>query len=386
MTQSFFAPSSQDCQKYFEEEGYCVLSVKKDWKKIKLGTFPFEKKIKDKDFIAFNQEFIALIKAGYPILKSIGIIINRVENVHLKEILMNVEKEIRAGKSLSEAFSPYEKMFSKVYTASLIAGERSGNLPSTLSRFIGYSRRISQTKSRIKSALTYPTLLLIFSLFLMGILINFVIPRFSGFYADFEAQLPLITRILMSFSLTVRNHLGYILGGFLVLILLYFQLKKRSHMRVYLDQMKLKIPYGKGLWLESSVSIFSRTLAILLGGGISLLQAVGVASQAVPNQYLSRRMENLPPDIKNGDSLSASLRKIGLFPPLGLDMIRIGETSANLEGMLEEVADIYDERIRTKVETFVSLIEPVIIILMGIVVAFMLLSVYLPIFNLIRVT
>ncbi|MBS3818554.1 type II secretion system F family protein [bacterium] len=385
-SQSFFAPSSQDCQKYFEEEGYCVLSVKKDWKKIKLGTFPFEKKIKDKDFIAFNQEFIALIKAGYPILKSIGIIINRVENVHLKEILMNVEKEIRAGKSLSEAFSPYEKMFSKVYTASLIAGERSGNLPSTLSRFIGYSRRISQTKSRIKSALTYPTLLLIFSLFLMGILINFVIPRFSGFYADFEAQLPLITRILMSFSLTVRNHLGYILGGFLVLILLYFQLKKRSHMRVYLDQMKLKIPYGKGLWLESSVSIFSRTLAILLGGGISLLQAVGVASQAVPNQYLSRRMENLPPDIKNGDSLSASLRKIGLFPPLGLDMIRIGETSANLEGMLEEVADIYDERIRTKVETFVSLIEPVIIILMGIVVAFMLLSVYLPIFNLIRVT
>lgn len=386
MTQSFFAPSSQDCQKYFEEEGYCVLSVKKDWKKIKLGTLPFEKKIKDKDFIAFNQEFIALIKAGYPILKSIGIIINRVKNVYLKEILMNVEKEIRAGKSLSEAFSPYEKMFSKVYTASLIAGERSGNLPSTLSRFIGYSRRISQTKSRIKSALTYPTLLLIFSFFLMGILINFVIPRFSGFYADFEAQLPLITRILMSFSLTVRNHLGYILGGFLVLILLYFQLKKRSHMRVYLDQMKLKIPYGKGLWLESSVSIFSRTLAILLGGGISLLQAVGVASQAVPNRYLSRRMENLPPDIKNGESLWASLRKIGLFPPLGLDMIRIGETSANLEGMLEEVADIYDERIRTKVETFVSLIEPVIIILMGIVVAVMLLSVYLPIFNLIRVT
>jgi len=386
LSQYFFAPSHKECRAHFEAEGFCVLSIKKDWKRISIPSFPFERKVKDKDFIMFNQEFVALIKAGYPILKSIEIIVARIKNVHLKEILMKVENEIRAGKSLSEAFAPHEKNFSTVYIAALMAGERSGNLASTISRFIDYARVVSKTKSRIRSALTYPTLLLVFSFLLLAVLINFILPRFSAFYADFEAQLPGITRGLIAFSLAMRGQLPLLIVFIFLLFLIYFQIRKREKTLVLLDRFKLKIPYGRFIWLESGISLFCRTLSLLLGGGISLLSAVGIARQAVPNKFLIQRLKRLPEHIKNGESLSESLAKSGFFPLLALDMIRIGETSANLEGMLIDVADVYDERIQGKIDTFVTLVEPIIIIFMGLIVAVMLLSVYLPIFNIISVT
>ena len=384
-SQSFLAPSPEECQAHFEAEGFCVLSVRKDWRKIKIPVIPFERQIKDRDFIMFNQEFVALIRAGYPVLKSIEIIVSRVKNVHLKEILMDVESEVRGGKSLSEAFSPYHKTFSKVYIAALMAGERSGNLVGTISRYVDYSKTISRTKSRIRTALSYPTLLLMFSFLLLVILVNFILPRFTQFYADFEAQLPGVTRFLMSFSLAVRSNLLLLLGVLFVFLLAYFQIRKKEKILILVDRIKLKTPYGGIVLLESAVSLFCRTLSLLLGGGISLLESVGIAHQAVSNKFLHKRLDKLPDYIKNGESLSESLQKSGFFPLLALDMIRIGETSASLEGMLIDVADVYDERIQTKINTFVSLVEPIIIIFMGLIVAGMLLSVYLPIFNIIRV-
>jgi type IV pilus assembly protein PilC len=384
-SQSFFAPSSEECRIHFEAEGLCVLSVRKDWKRINFPVVPFERKIKDRDFIMFNQEFVALIRAGYPILKSLEIIVNRVKNVHLKEILMNVESEIRGGKSLSEAFAPYHKTFSKVYIAALMAGERSGNLVNTISQYIQYAKTISRTKSRIRSALSYPTLLVLFSFLLLVILVNFILPRFSRFYADFEAQLPGITRFLMSVSLSIKDNMLLLGGLLLVFVLAYFQIRKNQKVLVLIDRIKLKTPYGGIIWLESAVALFCRTLSLLLGGGISLLESVSIARQAVPNKFLHKRLEQLPDRIRNGESISEALQKSGFFPLLAVDMIRIGETSANLEGMLTDVADVYDERIQTKINTFVSLVEPIIIIFMGLVVAGMLLSVYLPIFNIIRV-
>jgi len=384
-TRSFFGYSLSQCQKNFEAEGFCVLSVKRDWKRIEISAFPFEKKIKDKDFIMFNQELVALIKAGYPVLKSIEIIISRVKNLHLKELLILVESEIRAGKSLSQAFAPYEKEFSKVYIASLMAGEQSGNLAGTISRFISYIKIISQTKSRIRSALTYPLILLLFSFVLISILINFVLPSFSEFYLDFDAKLPAITRGLISFSVAVRNNLFFIIAVVFLLFFIYLQVKKKGKGVILLDKIKLKIPYGRTIWLESAISLFCRSLSLLLEGGISLLSSIGIASHSVPNKFLLTKMKNVPDHIRNGEALSESLKEAGYFPPLALDMIRIGETSANLEEMLSDVAEVYDERIKMKIDKFISLTEPIIIIIMGIITAAMLLSVYLPIFNIIRV-
>jgi len=384
-SQSFFATSLQDCRKHFESQGFCILSIKKDWKKIQISALPLEKKIKDKEFVMFNQELVALIKAGYPILKSIEIIVSRAKNVHMKELLMRIEKEIRAGKSLSEAFAPYDMYFSKVYIASLMAGERSGNLAETITRYNNYAKVIVATKSKIRSAMAYPTLLLSFSLVLLGILINFIIPRFSDFYQNFESELPAVTKSLLAFSNFAKNNVLFILAFMLVLVFIYFKMRRGDKSAVLLDRFQLKIPYGRPIWIESAISLFCRTLGLLLEGGISLLSSLGVASKAAPNKYLVEKMNDLPEFIKNGESLSESLKKAEFFTPLALDMIRIGETSANLEGMLAEVADVYDERIRSRIDTFVSLIEPFIIIIMGLVVTAMLLSVYLPIFNIIRV-
>lgn len=384
-SQPFFAPSVTDCRKHFESEGLCVLSVKRDWKRRQISVLPFEKKIKEKDFIMFNQELVALIRAGYPILKGMEIIISREKKAQMKELLMQVEKELRGGKSLSEAFEPYDRLFSPVYTASLMAGERSGNLAGTIGRYIDYAKVMAATRSKIRSALAYPSLLLLFSFALLGLLVNFIIPRFSDFYQNFEAELPQITKTLIGLTDFVKGQAVTILALVVVLVFVYSRMKKRERSAVFLDRMKLKIPYGRSIWIESAVSLFSRTLGLLLAGGISLMSSVGIACRAAPNRYLVKKMEILPDSIKNGESLSEALKKADFFPPLAQDMIRIGETTANLEGMLTGVAEVYDEKIRSRIGTVVSLVEPVIIIIMGLIVTAMLLSVYLPIFNIIRV-
>ncbi len=386
LTRSLLASTSDECRKHFEAAGYLVLSVHRDWKRIQAQGLTFGKKIKDKDFILFNQELVALIKSGFPILRSLEVIAGRVKNLYLKELLNNVAGEVKLGKALSEAFLPYEKAFSKVYIASLIAGERSGNLPAALTRYVQYAKTVSQTKSRVRSALAYPTVLIVFGLIIITILVNFVLPKFADFYHSFEAQMPGVTRLIMALALAFNSHWFLVLALLGAAVIAVIVVRKRPEFRVGLDHAKLRVPFGGSIWLETGVSLFSRTLGLLLEAGVTLLSGIGIAIQALPNAYLIRQMNDVPDSIRNGGSLSDSLAKSEAFPALALDMVRIGETSANLQGMLGDMADFYDERIRVKIDTLVSLIEPVVIIFMGLLVAGMLLSVYLPIFNVIRVT
>jgi type IV pilus assembly protein PilC len=382
---SVLAPSAEECRKGFEAEGFLVLSVRRDWNRLGGQGLRLGRKVKDRDIILFNQEFVALIKAGYPILKSLETLTARVKNVHVREILITVSGEVKKGKALSEAFLPYEKLFSPVYTASLMAGEKGGNLPGSIARYIQYIKVIDQTRSRIKSAMTYPTILIVFSFVLMGILINFVLPQFADFYKTFEAQLPRITKAVMGLAMALSRFWYVPLALFAGLVVLFMRVRRHPDFGYRLDRAKLRLPIGRTIWLESGVSLFGRTLGLLLEAGISLLGAVGIAIQAVPNAWIVRHMKEVPDHIKNGESLSDALAQARVFPPLALDMIRIGENSANLQGMLADMADFYDERVRGKIETLVTLVEPVVIIFMGLVVAAMLLSVYIPIFNIIRV-
>jgi type IV pilus assembly protein PilC len=383
-SRSVLASSSAECRRRFESEGLCVLSVRRDWKKLNLqlsrgGT------IKDRDFIMFNQEFQALVKAGYPVLRSLEIISGRTRNTGLQEILRKVEADIRQGKALSDAFAPFESRFTKIYTAALMAGEQGGNLPDTLGQYIQYARTIARTKSRVRSALIYPTMLLLFSLGLVAILINFVLPNFSSFYQDFDAQLPFATVFLIGLSKFIRgNWLVWILllGG---LIFGYAQMRKREKTLLWIERNKLKIPLGKLIWVESGVSLYCRTLSLLLQAGIPVLTGLPLGIHAIPNKYLASLAAQIPDHIRNGEALSEAMAKTGFFPQLALDMVRIGETSGNLGGMLREASDVFDERIQTKIDTFVGLIEPVMIIVMGLLVSGMLLAVYMPIFNIIKV-
>lgn len=382
---SALAPSAEECRKAIEAEGALVLSVRRDWRRLGGQGLRLGRKVKDRDIILFNQELVALIKAGYPILKSLEVISVRAKNIFLREILIKVAEEVKRGKALSEAFLPYEKLFSPVYTASLMAGEKGGNLPGSLGRYIQYAKMVTQTRAKIKSAMTYPTILIVFSFILMGLLVNFVLPQFADFYKSFEADMPRITRIIMSFATATSRRWYVMVAAVAALAFLLARLRRRQDFRYQMDRVKLRVPFGRTIWLESGISLFSRTLGLLLEAGISLLSAIGIAIQAVPNAWMVRHMQVVPDHIKNGESLSESLAKAGTFPALALDMVRIGESSANLQGMLGDMADFYDERVRGKIETLVNLVEPIVIIFMGLVVAAMLLSVYIPIFNIIRI-
>jgi type IV pilus assembly protein PilC len=220
---------------------------------------------------------------------------------------------------------------------------------------------------------------------LVGILINFVLPNFSSFYQDFEAQLPFATTLLIDLSKFVRGNwpLWILLaGGF---IFGYLQMRKREKSLLWIERKKLKIPLGKLIWVDSGVSLFCRTLSLLLQAGIPVLTGLPLAIHAIPNKYLASLAALIPDHIRNGESLSESMSKSGFFPQMALDMVRIGETSGNLGGMLKEASEVFDERIQTRIDAFVGLIEPVMIIVMGLLVAGMLLAVYMPIFNIIKV-
>lgn len=384
-SRSVLATEALECRRTFEAQGLLVLSVRRDWNKLGNLGLGLGRKVKDRDIILFNQELVAMVKAGYPILKSLESISGRIKNVHLREILIEVAGEVKKGKALSEAFLPYEKIFTPIYTASLMAGEKGGNLPASIGRYIQYAKMINQTRARIKSAMTYPTILIVFSFILMGLLMNFVIPRFADFYKSYEAELPAITRFIMGLATTLSRRWYLIAAVIVAAVVAVFRLRRRPDFRYQMDRLKLRVPFGRMIWLESGVSLFSRTLGLLLEAGISLLAAIGIAIQAVPNAWIVRRMEEVPNHIRNGEGLSDSLTQAGAFPPLALDMVRIGENSANLQGMLGDMADFYDERVRARIDTLVTLVEPVVIILMGLVVAAMLLSVYIPIFNIIRI-
>jgi type IV pilus assembly protein PilC len=384
VSRSVLAASPSECRRRFESEGLCVLSARRDWRKLNLQ-MGRGKTMKDRDFIMFNQELQALIKAGYPVLRSLEIISARTRNIFLQEVLRRVEAEIRQGKALSEAFAPFESRFSKIYTAALMAGEQSGNLPDTLGQYIQYARTIARTKSRIRSALIYPTMLLVFSLGLVGVLINFVLPNFSTFYRDFDAQLPFFTVFLIGLSTFVRANwpIWILLAGGVVLG--YLQLRRREKSLLWIERNKLKIPLGKLIWIESGVSLYCRTLSLLLQAGIPVLTGLPLAIRAIPNKFLASKAAEIPDHIRNGEALSEAMSKTGFFPQLALDMVRIGETSGNLGGMLREASEVFDERIQSKIDTFVGLIEPIMIIVMGVLVAGMLLAVYMPIFNIIKV-
>lgn len=378
------AASARECRDRLEAEGFCVLSIKKEirLKGIHIG----RRRVKPQDFILFNQELVAMLRAGYPVLKSLELVEKRIENQLLREIIQRVEDDVRAGKALSEAFSAFNKYFSRVYLASLMAGEKSGNLPGSISRFVQYAKVIEQTRTRVRSALLYPTLLVIFSLILIGILVGLVLPRFAAFYADFSAQLPRLTIWLMAAATFIRENLVWFLGVLVIFFVVFIFLRRKRWFLIWWERLKMKLPVASHLLQDSSVALFSRTLGLLLEAGISLLSSVEVAAQSVTNRFLVNQLEKVPDSLRNGHSLYDSLASTGVFPQLALDMVRIGENSANLPGMLSEVADFYDERLRDRIQVLVSLIEPVIIIFIGLVAAAMILSIYLPIFNIIRIT
>jgi type IV pilus assembly protein PilC len=379
----YVADSEDRLRREFEEKGLYVLAIQRAGR-LALGSLslPTRSKISTREFLVFNQELATLLKAGMPLVQSLEILRRRVTNPVFKSVLNDVHDRVRAGSSLSESFEAHGSMFPGVYTASLLAGEKSGNLEQVIRRYVAYVKVVEGVRRKTISALIYPAVLLVLSLIVVGILVLRVVPQFGGYYEQFGKELPLSTRVIVAVSAYATAYLGIIVLVILGVAAAVWLWLKRPGQREIVDRWILNLPLLGGVARKFSTSQASRTLATLLGGGIPLVNAIDVAARSIRNRYLARELHKASQQVREGRALSAAMADSGAFPDVSLKMVEVGEQTGALQEMLNSLADFYDEEIETNLDRFVTLVEPILLIIMGIVIAGLLLALYMPLFNL----
>jgi type IV pilus assembly protein PilC len=339
-----------------------------------------ERKISGNDFLILNQQFNTLIKAGLPILRALDLLATRATAPKLRPILTQIRDRVREGKSLSEAVEE-SGVFSKVYSTAILSGEKSGNLSGVLDYYIAYQKVSTGVKKKIVASLVYPILLVTVAAVIVTYLVTVVIPKFAMLYRDLGTPLPGPTRFLVLLTVDYRYYiLGTIAAIFLAAIGVFFW-SRSDEGGVAFDRMKFKIPIVGDTMLKFEASQFSRTLATLLTGGTPLVAALGTASESISSPLIRGTVVDATKMVREGESLHAALSSSNVMPPMALDMIEVGESSGALAPMLNSVAEFYEEEVGIRLAALVSLIEPVILVFMGLLVAFILISLYLPIFS-----
>jgi type IV pilus assembly protein PilC len=379
-----YAAESEDrLRREFEDKGLYVLAIHRAGR-VALGSLslPTRTKIATREFLVFNQEMATLLKAGMPLVQSLEILRRRVNNPFFKAVLDDVHERVRAGSSLSEAFEAHGSLFPGVYTASLMAGEKSGNLEQVIRRYVAYVKVVETVRKKTTSALIYPTVLLGLSLVVVSILVLKVVPQFSGYYEQFGKELPLSTRIIVSVSAFATTYFGMILVALVAIGVIVWLWLKRPGQRERLDRWILGLPALGPVARKFATSQASRTLATLLGGGIPLVNAIDVAARSIKNQYMARELQTAAQQVREGRALAAAMTDSGAFPDVALKMVEVGEQTGALQEMLNSLSDFFDEEIETNLDRFVTLVEPILLIIMGIVIAGLLLALYMPLFNL----
>jgi type IV pilus assembly protein PilC len=340
-------------------------------------------KIKLDDFLLFNQQLAALIHAGLPVLQSIQMLQQRSPNPKLRVVLADVEARIKSGSALSAAFEAQGETFPRIYTASILAGERSGNLDDVLRRYVEYTKAIAQLRRKIRGALTYPIILLCAAFILIGVLTTFVIPQFSSLYENMGTELPGITTFVVGLSSGVRANIYWLAPLIACAIFGFFSWRRTEGGRRTIDRSILKIPIVGDLVRQLTTAQLSRSLATLLAGGITLVESFQIGLASIVNRELLRSTEPALPKIREGKPFTESLEAAGWMPPLAVDMIGVGERSGSLREMLDEVAGFYDAETEVKLGQLTTFIEPAILITMGCIVVTILLAIYLPLLQMV---
>ena len=345
----------------------------------RLGGRGAHPRVKANDFLLFNQQLAALSRAGIPMLQAITMLRKRAASARLRAVLGDVEEQIRGGAALSEAFAAQGSLFPRIYTASILAGERSGALNEVLNRYVTYMRRNVALRRKIRGALAYPLFLLFASACMVTFLTVYVVPRMSDLFSGFGNELPTVTQIVVGLSRWLSTNViwfGPLLIGGAVLLFVW---SRTAQGRLKLDGLILKIPLAGNLVVQLSVAQATRSLATLLAGGITLVESWEIAAESITNRELRRRSSAILPLILEGRTFTESLEAANWVPPLAIDMIGIGERSGSLREMLDEVAVFYDAESEVRLEQLTTTLEPAILIIMGGVVVTILLAIYLPI-------
>ncbi|MDT8069852.1 MAG: type II secretion system F family protein [Terriglobia bacterium] len=373
--------SESEVRDRFMQQGYLVYWVKPQ------GIFTGgrvrvakRRKIKLDQFVIFNQQFITLIKAGLPIVQALDLLAKRQRNPFFRTILENVRDRVRGGELLSDAFAE-QGVFPRIYSTTIMAGEKSGNLEETLMRYVAFQKLALAFRRKVISSLIYPAILVTGVFVLLGVLVQFVIPRFNQLYTELGRPLPPLTTFTLGILLGVKVYLPYIVlavigGGFLL-----WRWSQTERGGTAIDRFKMNLVIFGDVWLKYQIAMFSRMLSTLLAGGLSLVPGLETASQSMQSRLISTSVDGATQSVREGKSLARSLEDTKVFPELAIEMIEVGESTGALPSMLNSVAEFYEDDVETALTRAMSLIEPTILIFMGLVVGFILLSLYMPVFS-----
>ena len=387
VTRTVEATAERDLRSRLEREGFRVFSIAAAGTiniRRAFGREQHVKKIKTEDFLLFNQQMSALLRAGLPILQAIGILRKRVSNEHLRLILEDVEAKVRSGQALSKAFAAQGDAFPRIYIASILAGERAGTLDEVLLRYVSYQKTITEARRKIKKSLAYPAVLVGASIVLVMVLSTYVIPQFMKLYSGVGAQeLPSITIAVESISEFVSKNLIWMIPAAIGALIFIFVWRRTPTGRLTIDRWILRTPVAGETVRQMTIAQFTRSLATLLAGGITLPESVEIASESITNRALSLASSGVLTGIREGRPFTESLEASGWISELATDMIGVGERSGALREMLDEVANFYDSEIDVRLNTITTFIEPIILVFMGSLVMTILLAMYMPLFYMI---
>jgi type IV pilus assembly protein PilC len=375
--QTHAAATAEELRARFTQAGYYVYSVKA---RGVLGSGG-KKKVKLETFLIFNQQFLTLIRAGLPILGSLELLGRRQKVLDFRSQLEDVAARVKTGESISQAFEA-QGGFPLVYTTTLLAGERSGNLEEVLQRFLDFQRVSLTFRKKLKASLIYPALLIVMVIALFIFLITFVVPRFAQLYEQLGTRLPAITTFLLNLGHNAQRYGIYValmlgLVGYLV-----YRWAKTDSGAMVLDKVRIGLPVFGNVWLKYQVGLFSRTLSTLLTGGLPLVPSLETAARSINSRQIRNAVFRSVETVREGKGLSVSLEQTKIFPELAIEMIEVGESTGALPQMLNSVAEFFEEDVQTNLTAAMSLIEPMILIVMGVVVVTILIALYLPIFSL----
>jgi len=376
--QTHAAATADELRARFTQGGYYVYSVKP---KGLLGGDGKKKKVKLDTFLIFNQQFLTLIKAGLPILGSLDLLARRQKVLHFRAQLEDVAQRVKTGESISNAFEA-QGGFPVVYTTTLLAGERSGNLEEVLQRFVDFQRVSLTFRKKLMASLIYPTLLIIMVIGLLIFLISFVVPQFATLYDQLGTPLPGMTLMLLDLGKKTQHYGVYAAGVLAFLGYVFYKWSKTDAGASAIDRVRIALPVLGNVWLKYQVGLFARTLSTLLTGGLPLVPSLETAAKAIDSKQISLAVYRSVETVREGKGLSASLAATKVFPELAIEMIEVGESTGALPQMLNSVAEFFEEDVQTNLTAAMSLVEPLILVVMGVVVVMILIALYLPILNL----
>jgi type IV pilus assembly protein PilC len=379
------AGSESELRERFTQQGFLIYSIRPRTAlgaiSGRAGLLGRRKKINIEKFLIFNQQFVTLVRAGLPILKSLDLLADRLSDPQLGIHIKAVRDEVRNGALLSDAFKQ-QGVFPRIFTTSIMAGEKSGSLTEVLDRFIAYQKLALSIRKKLIVSLIYPSVLVTLVLILIVFLVTYVVPQFAELYKNMSAQLPQMTLMLIAIGTTARGYVLAAVGALAGAVVAFRFWARGESARQKIDMVKLRTPVMGEIWIKYQVAQFSRVLSTLLTGGIPLVQGLETSADSLGTVLLRKNLALASQSVREGQSLSSSLRSTGVFPGLAIDMIEVGESTGALPAMLTSVAEFYEDDVNTRMGAVMSLIEPAIMIFMGMFVAFVLVSLYLPIFSL----